>query len=223
MNNLEVLYEDNHIIVVVKPPNILSQADNTKDLDMLTIIKKYLKEKYDKPGNVYLGLVHRLDRPVSGIMVFAKTSKAASRLSDQVRTHTLKKTYLAIVNGIVKKDEEELVNYIVKQSDNGSKISVKQEGKIAKLKYKVLERNFDENLSLVKIYLETGRHHQIRVQMANIGHSLYGDQRYGKQDKKQIALFSNSLEFIHPVKKEVIKIVKISPDYGIWKVFKSVK
>ena len=223
MNNLEVLYEDNHIIVVVKPPNILSQADNTNDLDMLTIIKKYLKEKYNKPGNVYLGLVHRLDRPVSGVMVFAKTSKAASRLSDQVRTHTFKKTYLAVVNGILKKDSDELVDYIVKQNDNSSKISVKEEGKIAKLRYQVLERNYDENLTLVKVYLETGRHHQIRVQMANIGHVLYGDQRYGKQDKNQIALFSNSLEFVHPVKKETLKIEKELPNFGIWKVFKSVK
>ena len=223
MNNLEVLYEDNHIIVVVKPPNILSQADNTNDPDMLTIIKKYLKEKYNKPGNVYLGLVHRLDRPVSGVMVFAKTSKAASRLSDQVRTHTFKKTYLAVVNGILKKDSDELVDYIVKQNDNSSKISVKEEGKIAKLRYQVLERNYDENLTLVKVYLETGRHHQIRVQMANIGHVLYGDQRYGKQDKNQIALFSNSLEFVHPVKKETLKIEKELPNFGIWKVFKSVK
>ena len=223
MNNLEILYEDNHIIVVVKPPNILSQADNTNGLDMLTIIKKYLKEKYDKPGNVYLGLVHRLDRPVSGVMVFAKTSKAASRLSDQVRTHTLKKTYLAVVNGIVEKDSEELVDYLVKQNDNSSKVSVNQEGKLAKLKYEVLERNYKENLTLIKVYLETGRHHQIRVQMANIGHTLYGDQRYGKQDKNQIALFSNSIEFIHPVKKEMIKFEKEYPDYGIWKVFKNVK
>ena len=223
MNNLEILYEDNHIIVVVKPPNILSQADNTNDLDMLTIIKKYLKEKYKKTGNVYLGLIHRLDRPVSGVMVFAKTSKAASRLSDQVRTRTLKKTYLAIVNGIVKKDTDELVDYIVKQNDNSSKISVKQEGKIAKLKYEVLERNYEECLTLVKVYLETGRHHQIRVQMANIGHVLYGDQRYGVLDKKQIALFSNSLEFIHPVTKDVMNFEKNSPNYGIWKVFKSVK
>ena len=223
MNNLEVLYEDNHVIVVVKPFNVLSQADNTNDLDMLTIVKDYLKKKYDKPGNVYLGLVHRLDRPVGGVMVFAKTSKAASRLSDQVRTRTLKKTYLAVVNGIVEKDSDELVDYIVKCSDNSSKITVKDSGKVAKLKYKVLYRNYKENLTLVSIELETGRHHQIRVQMANIGHPLFGDQRYGKQDKNQIALFACKLEFVHPTTKEVIKIEKNPEKSGVWKVLKNVK
>ena len=222
MNKLEVLYEDNHIIVVVKPYNILSQADNTNDLDMLTIIKDYLKRKYNKPGNVYLGLVHRLDRPVGGVMVFAKTSKAASRLSDQVRTRMLKKTYLAVVSGIIEKDNDELVDYIVKCSDNSSKITVKDEGKIAKLKYQVVERLYEDNLTLVSIKLETGRHHQIRVQMANIGHPLYGDQRYGKQDKNQIALFACKLEFIHPTTKEVVLIEKNPLIEGIWKKFKTV-
>lgn len=220
---LEILYEDNHIIVVVKPYNVLSQADNTNDIDMLFIIKMYIKEKYNKPGNVYLGLVHRLDRPVGGIMVFAKTSKAASRLSEQVRERKLKKRYLAVVNGIIKNDNDELINYIVKCKDNSSKITVKGEGQIAKLKYTVLERNIKENLTLVDIDLETGRHHQIRVQMANIGHTLYGDQRYGKQDKKQIALFSYELEFIHPVNKELMKFEKMPYKEGVWKLFKSVK
>lgn len=220
---LEILYEDNHIIVVVKPYNVLSQADNTNDIDMLFIIKMYIKEKYNKPGNVYLGLVHRLDRPVGGIMVFAKTSKAASRLSEQVRERKLKKRYLAVVHGIIKNDNDELINYIVKCKDNSSKITVKDEGQIAKLKYTVLERNIKENLTLVDIDLETGRHHQIRVQMANIGHTLYGDQRYGKQDKKQIALFSYKLEFIHPVNKELMKFEKMPYKEGVWKLFKSVK
>lgn len=220
---LEILYEDNHIIVVVKPYNILSQADNTNDIDMLSMLKMYIKEKYNKPGNVYLGLVHRLDRPVGGIMVFAKTSKAASRLSKQIRERKLKKRYLAIVNGIIKNDNDELINYIVKCKDNSSKITVKNEGQIAKLKYTVLERNIKYNLTLVDIELETGRHHQIRVQMANIGHTLYGDQRYGKQDKKQIALFSYKLEFIHPVNKELMKFEKMPYKEGVWKLFKSVK
>ena len=153
---LEILYEDNHIIVVVKPYNVLSQADNTNDIDMLFIIKMYIKEKYNKPGNVYLGLVHRLDRPVGGIMVFAKTSKAASRLSEQVRERKLKKRYLAVVHGIIKNDNDELINYIVKCKDNSSKITVKDEGQIAKLKYTVLERNIKENLTLVDIDLEDG-------------------------------------------------------------------
>ena len=173
MNNLEILYEDNHIIVVVKPNNILSQSDNTGDIDMLTIIKDYLKEKYHKPGNVYLGLVHRLDRPVSGVMVFAKTSKAAARLSKQVQDHTFKKTYLAIVNGTEIEDSGKYIDYIVKLDDNSSKVVDNKKGKYCKLMYTVLERNNELNLSLIKVELETGRHHQIRVQFAHHGHVLY--------------------------------------------------
>lgn len=201
-NNLEILYEDNHIIVVVKPNNVLSQSDNTKDIDMLTIIKEYIKEKYNKPGNVYLGLVHRLDRPVSGVMVFAKTSKAASRLSDQVRTHSFKKKYMAIVydNGL--KDEDKFIDYLYKDSDNSTKVVDKNKGKYSELSYKVLQRDKNNNLALVDIELETGRHHQIRVQFASRNHALYGDQRYGIQDKNQIALHAYKLEFIHPTTKE---------------------
>ena len=223
MNKLEILYEDNHIIVVVKPVNILSQADSTNDIDMLTLVKDYIKKKYNKPGNVYLGLVHRLDRPVGGVMVFAKTSKAASRLSDQVRTHILKKTYIAVVTGLFEKKEGILKNYIVKQNDNSSVISVNKEGKYSELTYEVLEENIKEKLSLVKVNLKTGRHHQIRVQFANIGHYLYGDQRYGVQDKNQIALYAYKLEFTHPVKKETMVFKKPPEENGIWKVFKSVK
>ena len=223
MNSLDVLYEDNHIIVVVKPCNILSQADNTNDLDMLTIIKKYLKEKYNKPGNVYLGLVHRLDRPVSGIMVFAKTSKAASRLSKQVLTHEFNKKYLAVVHGLFDKSDGNLENYIVKKNNNSSEISVNQNGKIARLSYSVLEEIKKEKLSLIEVNLETGRHHQIRVQFANINHPLYGDQRYGLQDKKQIALHEYKLSFIHPVKNERLEFEKYPEKTGIWKMFKSVK
>ena len=223
MIDLDVLYEDNHIIVVVKPCNVLSQSDNTKHLDMLTIIKSYLKEKYNKPGNVYLGLVHRLDRPVSGVMVFAKTSKAASRLSKQIANHEFKKSYLAVVHGILNEKEGKLVNYILKENDNSSKITVKQDGKIAKLKYVVLEENKKENLSLIDIDLETGRHHQIRVQFANIKHPLYGDQRYGFQDKKQIALHAYKIKFIHPVQNIAMEFEKYPEKTDVWKVFKSVK
>ena len=203
-NNLEILYEDNHIIVVVKPNNILSQSDNTNDVDMLTIIKKYIKEKYNKPGNVYLGLVHRLDRPVSGVMVFAKTSKAASRLSDQVRNHFLKKKYIAIVydNGL--SDTDKFIDYLYKDSDNSTKVVDSKKGKYSELSYKVLKRNKQRNLALVDIDLTTGRHHQIRVQFASRNHPLFGDQRYGVQDKKQIALHAYQLEFIHPITKETL-------------------
>ena len=222
MNKLEILYEDNHIIVVVKPNNILSQADNTGDCDMLSIVKKYLKEKYNKPGNVYLGLIHRLDRPVSGVMVFAKTSKAASRLSKQVQEHTFKKTYLAIVNNIDIEDSGEYVDYIVKESDNSSKVVDKNEGKYCKLMYTTLERNKELNLALVKINLETGRHHQIRVQFYHHNHVLYGDQRYGKQDNKQICLHAYVLEFVHPVTKEKMSFSKKPPQDGMWLNFSQV-
>lgn len=222
MNRLDVVYEDNHIIVVVKPNNILSQADNTNDVDMLSLIKDYLKEKYNKPGNVYLGLVHRLDRPVGGLMVFARTSKAASRLSLQVRDHTFKKSYLAIIRGADIADEGNFTDYIVKKKDNSSYITNAKDGKLCKLFYKVVERNKKENLALVSINLETGRHHQIRVQFASRGYPLYGDQRYGKQDKKQIALFANRLEFVHPVKKETMFFEKRPPKEAAWNLFKSV-
>ncbi|MDD6878915.1 MAG: RluA family pseudouridine synthase [bacterium] len=225
MNNLKILYEDNHIIVVVKPPNVLSQSDNTNDIDMLTIIKKYIKEKYEKPGNVYLGLVHRLDRPVGGIMVYAKTSKSASRLSEQIRNRTFKKEYIAVVHGLLKNKKGSLENYILKRSDNTSVICDSKKGKIAKLNYKVINQDLKNNLSLVSIELLTGRHHQIRIQFSNIGHPLFGDQRYGYQDKKQIALFSNKIKFIHPTKKEKMEFEYYPKEQEneVWKMIKNVK
>ena len=213
-NNLNILYEDNHIIVVIKPYNILSQSDNTNDLDMLTIVKNYIKEKYNKPGNVYLGLVHRLDRPTGGIMVFAKTSKAASRLSKQIKDDKFTKKYLAVVHGTFTKKEGTLENYIKRTEDNSSIITTKEEGKYAKLDYKVLKEK--DNLSTLDITLYTGRHHQIRVQFSNINHPLYGDQRYGRQDRKQLALFAYHLEFYHPVTKEKL-IFEYMPKEEIFK------
>ncbi len=214
-NDLEILYEDNHIIVVVKPFNILSQSDDTKDIDMLTLIKSYLKEKYNKPGNVYLGLIHRLDRPTGGIMVFAKTSKAASRLSEQIRLNLFTKKYLAIVSGYFDEKTGVFEDYILKKEDNSSVIS--NLGKYAKLEYEVLKEK--SNLSLVNILLHTGRHHQIRVQFASRNHPLYGDQRYGKSSKKQLALFAYYLSFNHPVTKEKLEFIKYPDKVGIWKEF----
>ena len=214
-NDLEILYEDNHIIVVVKPFNILSQSDDTKDIDMLTLIKSYLKEKYNKPGNVYLGLIHRLDRPTGGIMVFAKTSKAASRLSEQIRLNLFTKKYVAIVNGYFDEKVGVFEDYILKKEDNSSVIS--NLGKYAKLEYEVLKEKND--LSLVNILLHTGRHHQIRVQFASRNHPLYGDQRYGKSSKKQLALFAYYLSFNHPVTKEKLEFIKYPDKVGIWKEF----
>ena len=219
VNKLRVLYEDNHVIVVVKEKNVLSQADNTHDIDMLTIIKKYLKEKYNKPGNVYLGLVHRLDRPVSGIMVFAKTSKAASRLSDQVRKKEIKKTYMAVVKGIIKKDEDTFVDYLLKLDNGNTIVTTKDKGKESVLTYKVLKRNYEKNVTLVSIDLKTGRHHQIRVQFASRGYPLCGDQRYGKSDKTQIALCAYKLEFIHPTTKQLMKFEIEKPLDTYWTDF----
>ena len=215
MNDLMVLYEDNQIIVVEKEPNIPSQADKTGDIDMLSLVKQYIKEKYNKPGEAYIGLVHRLDRPVGGVMVFARTSKSASRLSEQVRNKTLNKTYIAVVDGKISEKKGALEDYLYKdERNNMSKVVAKDKknAKLAKLKYEVLDYDEKRNLSTVKIKLHTGRHHQIRVQFANFGHSLYGDQKYGTRGKgKQIRLWAYELEFEHPVKKEMMTFKSIPP------------
>ena len=217
MNKLEVLYEDNHIIVVFKPENILSQADSTGDTDMLTIIKDYIKKKYNKPGNVYLGLVHRLDRPVSGVMVFARTSKAASRLSKQIQNHEFSKQYLAVINGILPEKEGELCDYLAKDSNGNTRVVSPSNGKKSILKYKVIAEK--DNYSLVEISLITGRHHQIRVQFSSRGYPLVGDQRYGKMDKKQIALCSYKLSFYHPITKEKLVFCRKPNENDIWNLF----
>ena len=217
MIKVNVLYEDNHVIVVEKPINVLSQSDNTGDADLLTLVKEYIKKKYNKPGNVYLGLVHRLDRPVGGIMVFARTSKAASRLSKQVQKHEVEKTYLAIVNGKMEKSSGVFEDKLERLS-NGNTI-VSEKGKDAKLSYKVLDYSANEDISLVEIKLYTGRHHQIRVQFASRGHFLCGDQRYGIQDRKQIALFAYKLSFIHPITKERLSFECDPPKIDYWTKF----
>ena len=216
MNKLNILYEDNHIIVVEKPYNILSQGDNTKDISMVDLVKEYIKEKYNKPGNVYLGLVHRLDRPVGGIMVFAKTSKAASRLSKSFLNHEVTKKYLAIIKGRMKNNEE-LIDYIDKDDKGNACIS--KMGKEAILEYEELEYDENSDSTLISVDLKTGRHHQIRIQFASRGHYLLGDQRYGVQDNKQICLFCYYLSFIHPVTKEQMEF-KLYPQIdGYWKNF----
>lgn len=221
---LKVIYEDNHIIVVEKPPNIPSQGDKTEDVDMLTLIKEYLKEKYNKPGNVYLGLVHRLDRPVGGVMIFAKTSKAASRLSNQVREKIFKKEYLAIVDGKPEKNTGTLENYLLKNEKNNISRIVKEGtpgSKYAKLDYEVLKYNKEINLSLLKILLHTGRHHQIRVQLAGMGHSICGDQKYGTRGRgKQISLWAYKLTIEHPITKESMTFTDIPDPIGPWVMIK---
>ncbi|MCI8345076.1 MAG: RluA family pseudouridine synthase [Clostridia bacterium] len=227
MEKLNVIYEDNHIIVVEKPVNIPSQGDKTGDIDMLTIIKKYIKEKYNKPGDVYLGLVHRLDRPVGGIMVFAKTSKAAGRLSEQVRVKDFKKKYLVIVDGKMEAEKGFLEDYLLKNEKlNMSKV-VKEgtkNAKLAKLDYEVVKYNEETNLSLLKINLHTGRHHQIRVQLSNSGHSIYGDQKYGTRGRgKQICLWAYELSILHPITKEIMTFKVLPNVINSWKILEDTK
>ena len=226
MEKLNVLYEDNHIIVVEKMVNIPSQADKTEDIDMLTIIKRYLKEKYNKPGDVYLGLVHRLDRPVGGIMVFAKTSKAASRLSEEVRVKDFEKKYLVIVDGKMEKTKGTLEDYLLKNERlNMSKV-VKEgtkNSKKASLDYEVLKYEEDINLSVLRVNLHTGRHHQIRVQFASRNHSICGDQKYGTRGRgKQISLWAYELSILHPISKEKMTFKVLPKLEGSWKILEGI-
>lgn len=215
---INIIYEDNHLLVVEKPINVIVQEDDTKDKDLLTILKEYLKEKYKKSGNVYLGLVHRLDRPVGGVMVFAKTSKAASRLSEQVRTNTIEKTYHAVICGKTK-NADTLNDKLLKDTKNNI-VRVDKNGKDSTLSYELV--NYKDNLSLVKVNLKTGRSHQIRVQFSSRTMPLWGDQKYNKDSKvgEQIALFASSLSFYHPVTKEKLTFTLDLPNRYPWNLFK---
>ncbi len=216
---INIIYEDNHLLVVEKPINIPVQADKSGDEDLLTMLKKHLKEKYNKPGDVYLGLVHRLDRPVSGIMVFAKTSKAASRLSKQIQKHEFKKIYMAVIEGKV--SESGIFKDKLKKDEKTNITRVSEDGKEAELSYNLI--GFVNNLSLVRISLKTGRSHQIRVQFASRKIPLYGDQKYNpKANKDQIALFASKLEFKHPVTKEVMCFELPLPERFPFTLFKSI-
>lgn len=216
---IRVLYEDNHVLCVEKPANVPVQEDDSHDEDLLSLCRQYLKEKYQKPGNVYLGLVHRLDRPVAGVMVFAKTSKAASRLSDAVRTHAFQKEYLAVLDGIPEEKKGTLTDYLTKDHKNNN-VTVTDEahGKKSILHYDVLETK--GNRTLVHITLETGRSHQIRVQFSSRGYPLVYDQRYNRHTKKgQIALYAYRLSFPHPTKKEMITVSALPPKKDPWDLF----
>lgn len=221
-----ILFEDNKILVVQKPSGIPVQSDSSNDLDLLSSLKNYIKQKYNKPGNVYLGLVHRLDRPVGGVMVFAKNSKSASNLSEQIRNHVFKKTYLAVVHGNLKNETAELRNYLSKDSKTNTVKVVSENtagAKEAILSYKVLE--FQNNLSLIEVNLKTGRPHQIRVQLANIGNPLYGDSKYGYNLKLQedIALWAYKIKFKHPGSKEDIEFSCKIPNQKPWNQFKTLQ
>ena len=217
-NNIEVLYEDNHLLVVNKPINIPVQEDNSKDKDLLNILKEYIKVKYNKPGNVYLGLVHRLDRPVGGVMVFAKTSKCASRLSNQIREGKFNKIYYAVVENKIN-NSGTLINKLLKDTKNNI-VRVDEKGKESKLEFKkISEKN---KLNLIEIELFTGRSHQIRVQLSYNGNPLYGDQKYNKNARvgEQLALFAYKLELYHPITNELLTFSIDLPNRYPFSLFK---
>jgi len=219
---IPVLYEDNHLIIVVKPANLPSQGDSSGDIDLLTILKEYIRVKYNKPGNVFVGLVHRLDRPVGGVMVFAKTSKAASRLSEAFAKHTQDRQYFAVLQGEMT-GARTLENELLKDAKTGNVRAVKPGtpgAKHAKLDTEPI--CVRDGLTLTKVRLYTGRSHQIRVQHASAGHPLWGDARYGGgKPGQQIALWAVRLAFKHPTKDEQLSFVSAPPSIGAWKAFAS--
>lgn len=218
-----IVYEDNHIIVVVKEQNVPCCEDESKDLDLLNIIKNYIKVRDEKPGNVYIGLVHRLDRPTGGVMVFAKTSKAAARLSEQMKNGDFQKIYYAVLTGILPKKKQTLTNYLKKNPINNMVYVCGQTvagAKFAELEYSVIEEQ--AGLSLTEIKLHTGRTHQIRVQTSHLGYPVYGDMRYGGENavKGNLALWATSLSFTHPVTKERLTFKVEPPKTNTpWKIF----
>ena len=215
-----ILYEDNHLLVVEKPVNLPSQADSSGDPDLLSILKDYIGKKYNKPGAVYLGLVHRLDRPVGGVMVFARTSKAASRLSETFRTHAQDRRYLAVMEGAFDAPLE-LTDHLIKDARTGMVRAVKAGmpgAKEARLISRPLAAR--EGLTLTDVQLFTGRAHQIRVQHAHAGHPLWGDMRYGHGEPgRQIALWAYRLVVEHPTRHERLCFASRPPQAGIWKRF----
>lgn len=203
-SKLEIVYEDNHLLVVVKEPNVLSQGDITGDKTIVDLAKEYLKNKYNKPGNIYLGLVHRLDRPVGGLLVLAKTSKAAKRLSEALKKHDIKRGYLAVVSGIIE-EKKQCVNYLVNNNNGFVNITDKNNKDAVYASMNVTPLAWTENSTLVSLNLDTGRKHQIRVQLKELGHPILYDMRYGEGKRgKQIALWAVKLSLQHPTLKNTI-------------------
>lgn len=217
--DIPILFEDNHLLVVDKPAGLLSQEDHTGRPDLLNICKEYIKERYNKPGNVFLGLLHRLDRPVSGVMVFAKTSKAASRISEQIRSRRVKKTYLAVLDGDPPPNGVLEHHLLKNHKTNITEVvpSPRKKSKPAKLSFNTIDRT--EGMALVEINLETGRAHQIRVQFAEIGSPVHGDKRYGKPSKSSIALHAHKFSLTHPTLKEEQDYVSPTPTGTPWNRF----
>ena len=219
--DFQVLYEDNHILVANKPNNMLVQPDTTGDVALEDLAKQYIKVKYNKPGAVFLNAVHRIDRPVSGVVVFARTSKALTRLNEQFRSKEIKKTYWAIVKNRPGIETATLENYIRRDAKkNKSFVCQKdsKDAKLARLSYTLIASS--ENYHLLEIDLHTGRHHQIRCQLAHMGCPIKGDLKYGAERSNKdggISLHARSVEFIHPVTKEPIKITAPVPEDNLWK------
>ncbi len=219
-DNLQVLFEDNHIIIVNKRPGDIVQGDKTQDKPLSEIVKEYIKEKYNKPGNVYLGVVHRLDRPTSGIVIFARTSKALERLNKMLREKTIQKTYWAIVKNTPSKSSDSLISFLKKNPKNNKSTVFQKEtegSKKAILHYQLIKRL--DNYCLLEIDLETGRHHQIRAQLSSIGSPIKGDLKYGfpRSNKNgSIHLHARQIDFVHPVSKEKITLTAPLPTDPIW-------
>ncbi len=223
---MEIVYEDNHIIVVNKSSAEIVQGDKTGDEPLSETVKRYLKDKYAKPGNVFLGVVHRLDRPVSGLVMFAKTSKALSRLNEMFSKGEVRKTYWAIVRGRPVPEEGELVHYLLRNEKQNKSYAYDKEVKYSKkavLNYRMM--GYSQNYSLLEVDLKTGRHHQIRCQLAKIGCPVKGDLKYGfprSNPDGGISLHARRIQFVHPVSKEPIDIVAPVPSENLWKYFEGI-
>ena len=223
---MEVVYEDNHIIVVNKTVSEIVQGDKTGDTPLSETVKQYLKEKYAKPGNVFLGVVHRLDRPVSGLVMFAKTGKALERLNEMFRIGEVKKTYWAIVRQRPELEEAELVNYLVRNEKQNKSYAYDKEVKNAKkavLHYRLI--GCSQNYFLLEVDLKTGRHHQIRCQLAKMGCPIKGDLKYGfprSNPDGGISLHARRVRFVHPVSKALIDLTAPLPDDGLWRCFEGI-
>jgi 23S rRNA pseudouridine1911/1915/1917 synthase len=222
----EILYEDNHIIAINKKSSQIVQSDKTGDEPLVELLKKFIKERDNKPGDVFLGVVHRLDRPVGGVIIFAKTTKSLVRMHELFRTGEVKKTYLAIVKNAPPKEQDIITHYLFRNEERNKSYAYhfpKKNTKEARLEYTVVDRS--DNYILLKIRLFTGRHHQIRCQLAAIGSPVKGDLKYGFDRANRdasISLIAYSISFVHPVKKEIINITAPLPNTDIWNVFKNI-